>query len=159
MKIKRSKTINSNSEIIWPMLSDFANICDYHPMIKRSYTKLVPNSRKIGAIRHCDLNRGKYIEEKLIEYEEGSHYVAELYDSNFPLKAGDTTFKLERLSNNSSKVTISVDMMTEYVILKPVMYLMLRFFALPGILKNIKKAAEEKGKELIEMDADLSKSI
>lgn len=79
-----SITIDAPSEKVWAALADIGSIADWNPGLTGSHlTSDDPSG--LNATRHCDLRGGRYVEERVAEYEEGSRLTMEIYESNIPL--------------------------------------------------------------------------
>ncbi|WP_425390224.1 SRPBCC family protein [Ekhidna sp.] len=74
--ITASRKINCPSSRVWEVLSDYGNIANFHPLVKRSYA--TNTIRGLGATRHCDLLPMGAMEEKITNWEDGRSFVSEV---------------------------------------------------------------------------------
>ena len=107
-RIESEVVINASKEKVWAALADFGNVQNLSPGIAKSYlTSDLKNG--IGATRHCDFTvMGGQVEEKIIEWEEGSTMKIELYDAkNIPMIRGmQALFKLKSVENGTVLTSI-----------------------------------------------------
>ncbi len=76
--------INAPKDKVWEILADFGAIINYNPGISNSYSTSEAN-QGVGAMRHCDLLPMGSIEERIIEWNEGSDYLVDIYQFNGPV--------------------------------------------------------------------------
>ncbi|MFQ5516458.1 MAG: SRPBCC family protein [Acidimicrobiia bacterium] len=80
----RTITIDAPTERVWTILADVGTIAEWNPGLTSSkLTSDEPTGP--NASRHCDLKGGKYVEERVSEYEEGKLLTMEIYESNLPV--------------------------------------------------------------------------
>ena len=72
--------INASPDHVWRILSDFGNVYRYNPSVPTSCST-GEESSGLGATRHCDLAPFGSVEERIIEFEEGSRLVVDIFDS------------------------------------------------------------------------------
>jgi len=82
--ITDSIRINAPKEKVWEILADFGGILNYNPNLSDAYSTSTANSG-IGATRHCELLPMGSIEERIVEWNDGSDYQIEIYEFNGPL--------------------------------------------------------------------------
>lgn len=80
-KISDSIRIDVSKDKVWEILADFGGIINYNPGISDSYSTSDAN-QGIGATRHCELLPMGSIEERIIEWDEGSGYLVDIYQFN-----------------------------------------------------------------------------
>lgn len=104
--IKRSVYIDAPKEKVWEALADFGNVQNLSPNIAKSYlTSDTPNG--MGATRHCDFTAmGAQVEEKIVEWNEGSSFRIHLYDTkNMPMITDIEAFFELTSSDTSTELT------------------------------------------------------
>ncbi len=139
MKIKVQRKINAPSEGLWKYLGDYSNIHRFNPLLKGSYFSEGSETSEMGSTRHCDLKGGDYIKERVIDWKEGSHYSIEIYETSMPVKNSKATLGVRSLGENQSEVYMNIEMEAKYRILAPMMYVMFKYIAAPGILRGLDK--------------------
>ncbi len=139
MKVSVKRKINASSEELWAYLGDYSNIHRFHPMLKGSHFTGENTTCEVGSTRQCDFKDGNYLKERIVEWKEGSHYTADIYDSSMPVKSAQATLGLTPIDENHTEAYMHVEMTTKYFILTPLMYFMFRFITAPGILKGLEK--------------------
>lgn len=139
MKIHVKRTINGSTEDLWSYLADYSNIVKFHPLLSDSHFIEGSQSCEIGSTRQCDLKDGNYIKEKVIEWEEGSHYTVDIYESSLPVKKAIATLGVRPLENGKSEAYMKMDIKSKYAILSPFLFLMYRFYGGPALLKGLEK--------------------
>ncbi|KAA3636028.1 MAG: SRPBCC family protein [Bacteroidetes bacterium] len=138
MKIKITKTNNAPAEVLWTYLSDYSNIQRFHPLLNHSGFIEGSQSCEIGATRQCDMKDGNYIKERVIEWEEDSHYSVEVYDTSMPIKnGGRATLGVRPLDRDRSETYMIMDVEPEKKFMQPMLYLMFKFQVGPAILKGL----------------------
>ena len=116
MKIRVDRRINAPKDILWSYLADFSNIARFHPML--SHSEFIDNSVRpgIGEQRQCDFNDGNFIRERILEWEEGSHYKVEIYDSSMPIKDAKAVLGVKDLGGGRTKAFMEVEMKAEKIL-------------------------------------------
>lgn len=139
MKIQVKRTINAPVEAIWAYLGDYSNIHRFHPMLKGSHFTEGTATCEVGATRQCDFNDGNYIQERVLEWEEGSHYTVDIYDSSMPVKSAQATLGVRPLGEDQTEAYMHMEMTPKNSLMSPMMYLMYKFNIAPGVLKGLEK--------------------
>ena len=139
MQIKIKRTINAPSDALWAYLADYSNIHRFHPLLKGSDFIEGAQTCEIGSTRQCDMKDGNYIKEKVTDWKEGSHYSVDIYETSMPIKRATATLGVRSLGVNKSEAYMNMEMIPKYKVLQPMMFLMFRYFAGPGILKGMEK--------------------
>ena len=70
--------INAPKEKVWEVLSDFGGVAKWAPQINHAVTTTTANSG-VGCERQCDVAGFSTVQERVIEWEEGSNYTYEVY--------------------------------------------------------------------------------
>lgn len=140
MKIKVTRNINAPKEALWEYLADYSNIQRFHPMLKDddgSHFVDANKSCEIGGTRQCNMKDGNYVKERIIEWEEGSHYTVDIYETSMPLISAQASLGIIATGKNSSRVYMNMVVQPKLKILQPLLYLMNKYYALPSILKGL----------------------
>lgn len=94
--IKSELIVNVSKEEAWKVINSYSNVGDFHSGVTSS--KAINGSPVIGEMgceRQCYIQSGKKeftVDEKIIEFKEGSHYKYEAHSDDFPAKAFYNTF-------------------------------------------------------------------
>ena len=139
MKINAKRRINASTQALWSYLGDYANIYRFNPLIKHSEFNDGAASCEVGSTRQCDMSTGDYLKERVTEWEEGSHYSVEIYETSMPIKSARATLGLRKIDDATSEAYMLIDMESKYAVLNPVMYVMYKFIAAPAILRGLEK--------------------
>ncbi len=70
----------------------------------------------IGAARHCDLGGRNYLDEQVVEWEEGGALTMRIVGTNLPFARADIRFVLEA-RNGTTVVTVTPDYRLKYGVL------------------------------------------
>lgn len=139
MKIHVKRSINAPSEALWTYLGDYSNIYRFNPLLKGSHFNEGTSSCEVGSTRQCDMKTGDYLKERIIDWKEDSHYTVEIYDTSMPVKKAIATLGLTKINDQSTEAYMTMEIVPKYAILGPMMYLMFKYVAAPGILKGLEK--------------------
>lgn len=111
--VSDSIRINAPKEDVWTVLADFGAILNYNPGISNSYSTSDANSG-LGATRHCDVLPMGSIEERIIEWNEGSDYLVDIYQFNGPMppiKSAQARLSVEADGDHTiASMTMTYDM-------------------------------------------------
>lgn len=91
---------------VWEVLADFGGIYRYSPAVKASHlTGSLPDG--VGATRHCDLAFGATVEERIIDWHDGTAYTVEIYAGTRmpPIRDPRATLAVESLGGGRSRLT------------------------------------------------------
>ena len=139
MKIKIKKKIKAPHEALWNYLADYSNIHRFHPLLKGSDFIEGAHTCEVGSTRQCDMKDGNYIKERVVDWQENSHYTVDIYETSMPLKSAQATLGISPMSTKETEVYMHMDIIPKYKILQPILYLMFRFVAAPSILSGLEK--------------------
>ena len=139
MKISAKRKINATPEALWNYLGDYSNIYKFNPLIKDSHFNEGTKTCEVGSTRQCDMKTGDYLKERITDWKEGSHYSVEIYDTSMPVKKANATLGLNKTDDHTTEAYMEMEIVPKYAILGPMMYLMFKFIAAPGILKGLEK--------------------
>ena len=101
-----TRTTDKTPEQLWEVLADFPNIADWYGGLKTSVsTSDAPNG--VGATRHCELAPIGTIDERILEWDEGSHVkISAFHYEKAPIKNAIADF---RITPNGDTTEIAVD--------------------------------------------------
>ncbi len=139
MKIKSRRKIKSTPEALWNYLGDYSNIYKFNPLIKHSDFNDGAATCEVGSTRQCDMSTGDFLKERITDWKEGSHYSIEVYETSMPIKSSKATLGLNKVDDQYTEAYMEMEVVPKYAILGPVMYLMFKFIAAPGILRGLEK--------------------
>lgn len=139
MKINVRRKIKATPEALWNYLGDYSNIYKFNPLIKHSHFNEGTTTCEIGSTRQCDMATGDYLKERITDWKEGSHYTVEIYDTSMPVKKAFATLGLNTINDQTTEAFMEMEIIPKYAILGPVIYLMFKYIAAPGILKGLEK--------------------
>ena len=139
MKISTKRNIKATPEALWNYLGDYSNIYKFNPLIKDSHFNDGATSCEVGSTRQCDMATGDYLKERIIEWKEGSHYTVEIYDTSMPVKKAIATLGLNKVDEQTTEAYMHMEIVAKYAVMGPIMYLMFKYYAAPGILKGLEK--------------------
>ena len=100
-----STVINAPPDAVWSALADIGSISIWNPGVTASHTTSDVVSG-LGATRHCDLGTRGFLEEQVVEFDEGSAITMRITDSNMPIEHADVRFVLEP-ETAGTRVTVS----------------------------------------------------
>lgn len=137
MKIKVTRRINATAAELWPHLADYGNVNKFHPFLKGSDYTGETTEGGLGATRQCDFKDGNTIKEKVIEWNEGSSYTVEMFDSSLPIKSGKGTLGLNKINEYETEVYMILEADPKNKLMQPMMYMQFKYVMVPKILKSL----------------------
>lgn len=148
-QVNASINIDAPKEKVWTILADFGNIAVFNPNLRSSHSTSVENSG-VGATRHCDLAPMGAIEERILEWKEGTEMLVAIYGGERmpPLDFDHTTARLnvQALGANHSRVAMTFSYRVKGGLLGAFMnqFMIKPQFrkATPNVLKGLKYYAE-----------------
>lgn len=89
-----TRTTDKSPEALWDVLADFPNIADWYSGLKTSVSTSEAFNG-VGATRHCELAPVGAIDERILDWEEGSRVriAAEKYEKA-PIKHAIADFRI-----------------------------------------------------------------
>ncbi len=138
MKILVTKPINASRETVWNHLSEFENIHKFHPLLKSSGYIEGSCDHSSGSTRQCNMIDGSYLKERIVDWQEKSHYSIEVFDTSLPVKDSRATLGVNKIDANNSLAYMYISLQAKYTLLSPLLYLGFRFYAGPAILRGLK---------------------
>ena len=104
---ERSIEIKAPVASVWEVLADIGSIADWNPGVVRSYVT-GDRAGEVGAARHCDLGGKNYLDEEVVEWDEGRLLTMRVVGSNMPMKTADIRFTLSA-EGDGTAVTVAPD--------------------------------------------------
>jgi len=105
-------TINATGDEVWNALADIGNIYQWNPGVIDSHLT-TDEAYGIGAGRHCDLGGKNYLDEKVVEWEDGKRLTMRIVGTNLPFRTVDIRFTL-RPEDGGTVVSLSPDYELKY---------------------------------------------
>jgi len=93
-KFTTSTVIHAPREETWAALADIGSIHVWNPGVKDSHT-ISEKGSGLGASRHCDLGGRNYLQEEVVEYDQGERLTMRITESNLPFAHADIRFFLK----------------------------------------------------------------
>ena len=85
--------IGVKSDVVWDVLADYGNVSEWNSGIRLS--ELTSDGDVgVGSARHCEMDKGMYINERVLEWDEGKSLVIEMTESSMPMKSFVAEFAL-----------------------------------------------------------------
>ncbi len=110
MKIVVNQIVEAPVDQVWATWDDFGVVAKFAPNLSNSF--LLEGSAKtgLGARRQCDMADGKnHLKEEIVEYIPGERLVIDVYDGTMPVESGRGSFDLERIDDDTTRVTMTMD--------------------------------------------------
>ena len=141
MKINVQRQMKAHTDVLWRYLSDFSNIYEFHPFLKRS--RYVEGSclTGIGTERACYMLDGSFMKERVVEWEEGKFYTVELIESSLPIASARATLGVSPIDKKISRAYMHMEMETKYALLKPFFFFTFKYLVGPAILRGLDQAS------------------
>lgn len=137
MIVKIARNIDAPASALWTYLADYANIHRFHPKLKGSNFIEGATTCEIGSTRQCDMKDGHFLKEKVIEWQEGSHYTVDIYETSMPMTSAKATLGVKPLGAQKAQAYMHLDITPKYKIMQPMMYLLFKYVDGPAILKGL----------------------
>ncbi|MFQ5612189.1 MAG: SRPBCC family protein [Anaerolineae bacterium] len=107
--------IDAPVNAVWAVLADIGEIYRWNPGVVSSHLT-TDTATDVGASRYCDLGGNNYLDEKVVEWEEGQRLTMRIVRTNLPFKTADIRFKL-RADNGATVVSVSPDYRLKFSLL------------------------------------------
>ena len=133
------KKINYPTDIAWSLISDYANIYKFHPMLTNSFINHGSTSCGIGAERTCQMPAGMNLVERVIDWQEGESYTVRITSTNMPINTAQATIGVRAINTDLSLLHFKINYKVKFGILGKLMdILMMRwmFRIMIGMLIN-----------------------
>lgn len=110
---ERTLEVDAPADRVWAVLGRFMHIDEFHPRVTR-VDALSEASTGVGACRRCHFKDGSSVVEKVIDWQDGRAYRAELSEFALPLKKAIATLSVEPLDGGRSRLTMRMDYQVKY---------------------------------------------
>lgn len=88
--------IEAPASEVWETLADIGAINEWNPGVRASHVTTELETGH-GSGRHCDLGGRNYLEEQVVEFDEGTRLTMRIVETNLPIESADIRFDLEDL--------------------------------------------------------------
>ncbi|MDJ0962284.1 MAG: SRPBCC family protein [Acidimicrobiia bacterium] len=139
-----STVIEAPHDQVWAALADIGSIHVWNPGVQASHTTSEAESG-LGATRHCDLGGRNYLNEEVVDFDEGQRITMRIVDSNMPFERADIRFRL-RDDGESTHVSVEPEYQLKF---GPIGALMDRLFVrrtyekgMRALLRGLKRHVE-----------------
>ena len=107
---KKQKIVSATQEEVWSVLSNYGDIYKFSPGVKKSYITSDKN-QGIGATRICELLPIGKVSETIKEWDENHGFLLKVdpIEKLPPVEKFTTHFGIEKLSVNTSRVSVTVN--------------------------------------------------
>lgn len=79
---------------VWAVLEDFGGIAAWHPGLSASRL-LGTQATGVGARRHCDIQGGGWVKERVVAWEAGRGYTWEVEETDMPMARARNSFAVQ----------------------------------------------------------------
>lgn len=107
--------IDASLEGVWGVLADIGSIERWNPGVISSHAT-TGEATGLGACRYCDLGGENYLDEEVVEWEDGERLTMRIVGTNLPFKTADVRFRLHT-ENGATLVTVSPEYELKYGLL------------------------------------------
>ena len=139
MTLHIERKIVAPKEVLWRYLSDYSNIYKFHPLLKNSHFVEGSCAAGLGATRQCDMLDGSFLKEKVTEWQEGSHYTIDVYETSLPVRKAKATLGLRTSSYKETIAYMDMEIESKYAFLTPFMTFFFRYIGGPAVLRGLDK--------------------
>lgn len=144
--LRLTKHTPASPQSVWALLSDFANIDFFNPNLKNSFLisdKDAPVG--IGTKRQCDLTDGKnYIQEEIIEWQEGEYYTVDIYNGTLPVQNSKTKLGVMPQATGGSQVYMEFSYDPKFGLLGKIMNVVVLKYMMSRLLQKVVDGLAEK---------------
>ena len=110
--ISKNLSVNLPTSSVWGVMKDYGNIEHYAPTIKESV--LLNDTIGVGAKRKVTFHHdGSSLIEEITDYTEGQGYKMEVTEVSSPVKSMQAKMEIEKISNESCKIHMTVQFEVE----------------------------------------------
>lgn len=108
-KASKTRIINAPKDRVWATLEDFGEVHRINPFVKKTTSDCIAGTMSVGDTRRCEFYNGKsYVDEEVVDLEEGRTVTIKITGGTMPFKAAAATFTLDPVS--STKTNLSMEM-------------------------------------------------
>jgi len=128
--------VDASASQIWEVLGDFSSIERTSHAVESSPI-LTDIKQGVGTKRKCNFYDKKSVIEEIVRYEEGHSFSIVLSEFSMPMKSIEAEFSVEKITENSCDITMSMDFVVKGGLLGWVMgALLLKPVLKKKVLKN-----------------------
>ena len=146
MRISVKRKIDAPSEALWNYLADYSNISRFHPMLNGSHFTGGNTTCEVGTTRQCDMKDGNYLQEKITQWEDGSHYSVQITETSMPVKNASATLGVRSTGEGESEAYMDLNLEAKNPLMSPMIFLMFKYKAAPSILKGLEDLYKQEHK-------------
>lgn len=135
-QVESSLRINATAEKVWNILDDFGAVENFSVGVERS--PIVGEKKSgMGAKRHCVFYDKNSVIEEIIEYDAEKRFKVSLTESSMPMKSMYAEFNVEKLSDISCEVTLSMNFVVKFGPLGALMGMLMMRPLMKGVQKKM----------------------
>lgn len=131
-----SVRMNVSAEKVWAVLDDYVGLDKYSNGVETT-TIIGDKATGLGAKRHCVFYNKDSVVEEITEYEENKVFTVELSELSAPLKSMVASFRIEKRSETSCEVFMTMDFSVRFGPLGIVLGILMMRPVLKGVQKNL----------------------
>lgn len=143
-------TIAGSVDKVWEELSNIGNVFVWHPRAESSHLT-GDISHGLGTSRHCDMEDGTYLDERVVEWDPNRALTIRVTGTDIPLQRADVRFVLQEMEEGTT-VEITTDYALKYGLLGKLLdtLIMQRRFTIlmEDLLGGLKGHIEDKQSQL-----------
>ena len=113
LTVERTIDIDAPVERAWAVLGRFMHINEFHPRVTK-VDVLSEAATGVGACRRCHFKDDTSVVEKVIDWQEGRAYRAELSDFALFLNKAISTLSVEPLGPGRTRLKMGLEYEVEY---------------------------------------------
>jgi len=140
----KTTVINAPKPAVWATLADIGSISVWNPGVKASH-ETSDAASGLGSTRHCDLGGRNYLDEEVVEFDEGTVITMRIVGSNMPFAEADIRFTLEE-QQSGTEVSVTPDYRLKYgpvgVAMDKLMVQRTYEKGMSGLLRGLKRHVE-----------------
>lgn len=139
MQVQRTIEIDAPLEYVWSMISNLTDIQNWSETVNEAHYH-TDARRGLGAGRTCDVKGFGTLVENVLEWNENESFRLSLEGLPAFVKDASGGWRLERLGDNRTRATVTIDMKTRFW---PLGALMEKFLLGPQFRKTIEGVQAE----------------
>ncbi len=107
-EISVTRIINAPIGRVWDAWDDFGAVSRFSPEISRSEHVSGTPETGLGAERHCEMLNGRFMRERITEYDAPRRMKVEVVDCNLPIRDVTVTFDLHERAVDETEITMTM---------------------------------------------------
>jgi len=128
--------MNVSVEKVWAVLDDYVGLAKYSNGVETT-TLIGDKTTGLGAKRHCVFYNKDSVVEEITQYEENKLFTVELTELSAPLKSMIASFRIEKRSETSCEVFMTMDFGVRFGPLGIVLGILMMRPVLKGVQKKL----------------------